>query len=147
MNGKHGPAEERESVQVTGHGSKIKRKMEQAIAALLRCNSTDEAADAIGVAKSTLLRWMKQPEFDAAYLQARREVIFQSGARLQQACNAAVTTLLKVMADGKTPAATRVRAAQLVLEQAHQILEIEDLSNRVAALERRSDTGNSMKND
>jgi len=44
-----------------GHGAKFGRKKEEAIAALLTQRNTEEAARAIGVVPSTLLRWMKEP--------------------------------------------------------------------------------------
>jgi hypothetical protein len=44
-----------------------------------------------------LLRWMKDPEFDTAYREARRLAFRQSVARLQQASSAAVSTLLNIM--------------------------------------------------
>jgi transposase-like protein len=50
-----------------------------------------------GIAPNTLLKWMKQPEFDAAYRAARRVAFRQSVARLQQASGAAVSTLLKIV--------------------------------------------------
>ncbi len=45
----------------------------------------DEAAREIDVAPNTLLKWMKLPEFQAAYREARRAAHGQSIARLQQA--------------------------------------------------------------
>jgi hypothetical protein len=55
---------------------------------------------------------------------------------LQQAAGAAVSTLLKVMVDANTPAATRVRASDSVLAHAAKAIEIEDIEARVAELER-----------
>src|SRR6202158_3666353 len=99
-----------------GHGSKCGRKKEEAIVALLTQRNIDEAARAINVATNTSLKWMKLPEFQAAYREARRAAHGQSIARLQQATSAAVPTLLKVMVDASTPASTKVRAADSVLE-------------------------------
>jgi len=118
-----------------GHGAKYERKQEEAIAALLTQRNVDEAAKAIGVSPTTLLKWMRQPEFDAAYREARRATFRQSVARLQQASSAAVTTLLKVMIDPATPHATRVRAADSVLSHSAKAIEIEDIEARVSALE------------
>ena len=72
-----------------GHGAKFGRKKEEAIAALLTHRNTEEAARSIGVVPSTLLRWMKEPDFDAAYRAARRLAFGQSIARLQQGATAA----------------------------------------------------------
>jgi hypothetical protein len=102
---------------------------------LLTQRNIDEAARAIDVATNTLLKWMKLPEFQAAYREARRAAHGQSIARLQQATSAAVSTLLKVMVDASTPASTKVRAADSVLSHSAKAMEIEDIEVRVSALE------------
>jgi hypothetical protein len=109
--------------------------MDAAIAALLTHRSIEEAAKATGVGTQTLMRWMKIPEFDSAYREARRDAFRQSVARLQQASTAAVSTLLKIMVDPAAPHSVRVRAADSVLDHAKQAIEIEDVEVRVAALE------------
>jgi hypothetical protein len=125
-----------------GHGTKFERKKEQAIAALLTQRNLDEAAKAAGIAPNTLLKWMKDPEFDAAYRAARRSAFSQSVARLQQGSTAAVTTLLKVMVDPATPASTKVRAADSVLAHSAKAIELEDIEARVAELEKAAGTTN-----
>lgn len=119
-----------------GHGAKFGQKMEQAIAALLSHRNVEEAARAIGISANTLLRWTKEPEFDAACREARRTAFSQSIARLQDASGAAVTTVLKIMLDTNAPAGTRLRAAEVVLEQSTKANEMEDIEARVAELER-----------
>jgi len=121
---------------VKGHGSKFGRKQEEAVAALLSQRNVEEAARVAGIAPKTLLRWLKEPGFDAAYRTARRAAFSQSIARLQQASSAAVSTLLKVMVDTNAPAASRVRAADCVLDHASKAIEIEDIEVRVSELER-----------
>jgi transposase-like protein len=108
-----------------GHGAKFGPKMEQAIAALLCHRNVEAAARAVGVSANTLLRWAKEPEFDAAYREARRAAFCQSIAPLQQASSAAVTTVLKIMLDTNAPAGTRLRAAEIVLGQTAKSIEIE----------------------
>jgi hypothetical protein len=119
-----------------GHGAKFGRKREEAIAALLGQRNIDEAAKSISVASNTLLKWMKEPEFQAAYREARRAAFGQAVARLQQASGAAVSTLLKIMVDANAPHSTRVRAADSVLDHSAKAIEIEDIEARVAELER-----------
>jgi hypothetical protein len=121
---------------MTGHGAKFGRKQEEAIAALLSHRSVEEAARAINVATRTLIRWQRDPEFDAAYRAARRAAFAQSVARLQQASSAAVSTLLKVMVDPGTPASTKVRAADSVLAHTIKAIEVDDIEARVSELER-----------
>jgi hypothetical protein len=125
---------------VLGHGAKFEHKREQAIAALLTHRNVEAAAHAVGISVTTLLRWMKDPEFQAAYQEARRTVFAQTLARLQDAAGAAVTTVLKVMLDPNAPAGTRLRAAEIVLEQAVRTSELEDIVDRLSKLERATAT-------
>ena len=118
-----------------GHGAKFSHKMEEAIAALLTHRNHEEAAKAVGIGSATILRWQKEPEFKIAYREARRAAHGQSIARLRQATSAAVSTLLKVMVDANTPASTKVRAADSVLNHSAKAIELEDIEARVAELE------------
>jgi hypothetical protein len=120
---------------MTGHGAKFGRKQEEAIAALLTHRTIDEAARAVGVSTKTLLRWQKEPEFDAAYRAAKRAAFGQSIARLHHLSSAAVSTLGKIMLDSATPPATRVRAADSILDHTAKAIEIEEIEARVAVLE------------
>src|SRR5258708_6934156 len=128
---------------MTGHGTKFGRKKEEAIAALLSQPRVEDAARSIGVGTKTLLRWLQIPEFQTAYRAARRAAYSQCVARLQQASGAAVTTLLKVMVDATTPASSRVRAADCILDHAKAGIELEDIEARVADLERSSELSQS----
>lgn len=114
---------------------KLTAKQEAAILALLTARSIEEAARTTNVPPRTLHRWLQEPRFQAAYRKARRAASAQSTARLQQATSAAVSTLLKIMVDTTAPAATRVRAADSVLGHARQAGQIEDVEERIAALE------------
>ena len=117
-------------------GVKFGRKKEEAIAALLTQRNVEEAARAAGIGTRTLLRWMKLPEFQVAYREARRAAFGQSIARLQQATSAAASTLLKIMVDASSPTSCRLRAADSVLGHAAKAIELEDIEARVAELER-----------
>jgi transposase-like protein len=123
-----------------GHGAKFGRKKEQAIVALLTHRNVEEAARAVGICANTLLRWVKEPEFEAAYWEACRSAFSQSIGRLEQASSAAVTTVLKIMLDANVSAANRLRAAELVLGQGSKVIEIADIVARVAQLERAADS-------
>jgi len=127
--------------QMNGHGSKFGRKKEEAIAALLTQRNIEEAARSIGVAPNTLLKWLKLPEFSAAYREARKAAYGQAVARLQQGTSAAATTLLKTLIDPGTPASVKVRAAEAIFNHAAKAIEIEDIEARVTALEQTAAPG------
>ena len=118
-----------------GHGTKFGRKMEAAIPELLTQRNIDEAAKAVGLSPNTLLNWMKVPEFQVAYRDARKAAFSQAVAKLQQGATAAATTLLKVMVDQSTPASVKVRAAECIMTLSAKAMEIEDIEARVSALE------------
>jgi hypothetical protein len=126
---------------MSGHGTKFKRKLEEAVAAMLTQRNVEEAARSVGVSTATLMRWQKDPEFDAAYRAARRAAYGQTTARLQQGSSAAATILMKLMLDVNTPASTRVRAAEIIVDHAAKAIEIEDIEVRVAELEAAAASG------
>ena len=122
-----------------GHGSKFGRKKELAIAALLTHRSVEDAARAVDLNHNTLLKWLKFPDFVKEYRTARREVVTQSVARLQQATGAAGKVMLKLMTDPNVPAVVRLRAAECVFDRAFKGVELEDIEERVSELERAAD--------
>jgi transposase-like protein len=90
---------------MVGHGSKFSRKKEEAIAALLTQRNVEEAARTAGIGTQTLYRWMKEPEFQTAYREAKRAAFGQALARLQQGSSAAVRPEGTAESDGSSRAA------------------------------------------
>ncbi len=120
---------------MAGHGEKLSRKKEQAIAALLSQRGIEEAARSVGIGGTTLRRWLRLPEFHEEYLQARRDVVNQVNARMQQNSGAAASVLLKLMADPSTPASVRARTAECILERSAKSLAEENIEVRLSKLE------------
>jgi hypothetical protein len=116
-----------------GHGEKLTRKQDDAIAALLSTATIKEAADATKIGVATLYRWLQLPEFAAAYRAARREVVEHAITELQSATSEAVATLRRNL--NCRNEAVEVRAASIVLEQAIKGVELMDLQERVEKLE------------
>ena len=115
--------------------AELSRKQEDAIVALLSSRSVEDAAHACNTPARTLYRWLKDRDFDAAYRAAKRSAYGQSMARMHHFSSAAVSTLGKVMLDPATPPATRVRAADSILNHTAKAIEIEDIEARVAESE------------
>jgi hypothetical protein len=78
-----------------------------------------------GRAPNTLLKWMKDREFAAAYRKARAAAVGQAIARLLQTTGAAVSTLQKLMVDNNTPAAIKGNVARAVLALAIKGVEVD----------------------
>ena len=126
---------------MTGHGQKLGRKREQAIAALLSRPTIEAAAKAVGIAEVALRRWLKDSGFRAEYLQARRLAMEQATAQLQQLGSAAANALKAVIEDAAAPHSARVAAARTVFDLGYRGVEIEDLAERIAELERKAANG------
>jgi hypothetical protein len=116
-----------------GHGEKRSRREEAAIAALLACPTLETAAEQAGVAGSTLRGWLRDPEFQRRYREARRQVVEQAITSLQQAAGDAVEALRRNLTCG-TPAA-EIAAAKAIIDQAVKGVELVDLAERVEQLE------------
>ncbi len=118
-----------------GGKTKMTRKMEAAIAALLTAPTIADAAAAVGVHEQSLWRWLQDPDFKARYRDANREALTQSIARLQQVAGRAVDALESVMDDNEAPANAKVSAAKTVLELAFKGAEVIDLDARLSIIE------------
>jgi len=127
---------------MAGFPEKLGPKQQRAILALLTSRSVEEAASASHTPVRTLYRWLKDPAFNAAYREAQRAGFSQAIARLHQMAGAAATTLGKVMVDQKTPPATKVRAADSILNHTSKAIELEDIEARVSQLERATEAKN-----
>jgi transposase-like protein len=115
--------------------SKNGRK-DRAILALLEHPSMEKAAEAVGVHPTTLRRWLRQPEFQEALRQARREKFLQAMGLLHLGTGAAVAHLMKLMRDPNQPGSTQIRAIDSLLNRVAKAIEIEDVLARITALER-----------
>ena len=118
---------------MSGHGEKRGRQAEAAITALLVCSTIDAAAEQAGIASATLRRWLAEDDFQRRYRAARRQVVEQAIAQLQQGTSEAVAALRRNLGCG-TPSA-EIAAAKAVLDQAIKAIELVDLAERVEQLE------------
>ena len=116
-----------------GHGEKLSRKQEDAIAALLTYGTVRDAARACKVGEATLFRWLQIPSFHERYTIARREVLQAALTMLQSAGRAAVAALARNLKCGVP--AVEVSAARVILDTAIRAHELEDVTQRIERLE------------
>jgi hypothetical protein len=119
-----------------GHGNKFGRKKEAALAALFSGKSQAEAARAVGIDPSTLKRWVRLPEFQAEFLQIRRDAMGQANARIQYSALALVSHGLKLAGADSTPASVKAHLILGFLDRGNKSVELEDVLVRLAAMER-----------
>jgi DNA-binding MurR/RpiR family transcriptional regulator len=108
---------------------------ERVIAALLGNPTLAATAEALGVNASTLWRVMRHPGFQREYREARRHIVSQAIAQVQQATGQAVETLRGVIAQADAPVWARIFASKAVLELAFKAVEFEDMDIRLSAIE------------
>ncbi|HET8998938.1 MAG TPA: RNB domain-containing ribonuclease [bacterium] len=105
-----------------GHGEKLTRKQEQAIAALLAEPTLGSAARRCGVSETTLWRWLQDEEFQAAYKNARRSAVDAATTCLQQAATEAVACLRRALTCGQVAAEVRAAGQPRVDTTSRQLL-------------------------
>jgi hypothetical protein len=118
-----------------GHGEKLGRKKEAAIAALLTCPTIVKAAEKVGVAERTLRDWMAQPAFARAYRRARAQVVEHAVGVLQQTTGEAVATLYEAL--GCDSPGARIKAAGVLLTQALEAVKTSEVLQRLDEIEAR----------
>ncbi len=113
-------------------------KQRQAVEALLTTGEVAAAAQAAGVARHTLYRWLKEPAFLQAVRETEARALDELSRLLVRLGRTAAATLAKAMSDPAVPWSTRVRAADASLGRLLQLRELATLEARVTQLERLS---------
>ena len=111
------------------------RKTDEVIAALMSNSTVKAAASSLGLHENTVLGYLKDEAFMAAYVDVRRSVLSVAMARLQASVGQAVETLNTIMVDEESPSSSRVSAARCILEMSAKFVEHEEIIVRLEALE------------
>ena len=101
------------------------------LAALMSEPTVLLAAQRAGISQSTATRWIKDPQFKAAYAEARRGVLGEALALLQGTMLAAVLTLRHTMLSDASKPQTKVLAARTVLELGLRSFELEGIEAKM----------------
>ena len=115
-----------------GHGEKLTRKMELAIACLLSEPTVEEAAKKAGVSYRSLKGWLSLPGFKAAFRSARTQLLERVVARLLNSTGEAVDALQRNLTCKKP--GVEVRAALALIQQSMKGVEVLDLETEVQEL-------------
>lgn len=91
---------------------------EKIIAALLQYGTMKEAAEAAGTTSTFIYERMKTADFMALYRGAKNDIIRAAVFSLNKQLGAAVDTVAEIMQDKEVNPATRLQAAQTLLNNA-----------------------------
>ena len=108
----------------------------RAINALLTHPTVAAAAGVLGVAPSTIYRWLSETPFRAALAQAEGEAVAAAGRKLVALAEGALNVLSDVMTNPQAPDAVKVRAAETVLAHLLKYREIVTFETRLTDLEK-----------
>lgn len=118
-----------------GHGEKLSRNQERAIAALLSHSTIRQAAQACGLGEATLWRWLQLPDFQQRYRAAQQTVFANAVAELQKGTQEAAEALRAVLQDATAKPGEKVAAARVILEFSLRTREALEIEERLRALE------------
>jgi transposase-like protein len=114
----------------------LTHKQRQAIPALLASGTVTAAAEAAGISRETLYRWLRtDAQFRAELHAAEALALAETTRRLVALSGHALTTITGVMLDATEPGAIRLRAADVILQRLLQLRELVTLEDRITALE------------
>ena len=122
----------------------ISPTQQKALEVLLVGGTDQQAAEASGVARSTVNGWRNSnAPFIDAMVSARKDMLRRTTARIHAATSLAVKALEEVAKDAKHSG--RVPAARALLEFSHQAIEMEELEGRIEELEKAIEEQNKDK--
>jgi len=128
-----------------GHGEKLSRRAEAAIAALLSHATISDAAQSAGDSKTTLWRWLQRDDFRHR-LKAAQGTIFETALdTLKGSITDAVNCLRRNLTCKS--ASVQVQAARSLVEYALKTHELLDVRARVSELEARLAAREKAEND
>ena len=96
---------------------------EEIIAALLSSGTIREAAQAAGISERALYERMKGGNFQALYKSAKADTIRAAVVSLNSKLQAAINTITEIMEDQEANPATRLQAAQTILNNAGKLAD------------------------
>jgi hypothetical protein len=108
---------------------------QKTIVELVNQPSIRKAAEAAGVGERTIYTWMRDPTFQSEYRRALRQNFAQAMSLAQRLAPSAINTLARVMADPESPHSAKVSASTALLKFSRESIELDDLAERVAAIE------------
>ena len=112
----------------------ISERQRRALPSLLSAKTITEGYELAGISKTQYYAWKKQPAFKAEYERQSNEIVKDSFSNLKRLAAQAVETMGNLLKSKS--AHVRFRAANAIIEHLIKVREQEDISDRIAELER-----------
>ncbi len=125
----------------------LTQKQRRAIACLLSTRTIEDAAAQAKTSRRTLFRWLAEPAFRAALVEAEGDAIDQATRRLIGLQDTAIDTFDAILCEALTPknAGAHLRAAQAILDYLLRLRELRNVEERLGELEKAVFYGNKPK--
>ena len=109
---------------------------EELIASLFSHSSNREAAAACGMSERAFYSRIRVPVFQEKLTQEKSAMLEHATNAAQSRLSAAVDVMASVMLDTENPGSVRTQAADALIRNTVKLLELNDISHRLDALER-----------
>jgi len=113
----------------------LSEEQHEILSALMAYPTKTAAAKALGISRGALYRQLAEPELKEAYEQLRAAAIADATDSLQTVAEQAVSVLHEIANDPGVVPNVRVSAASKLLDTAIKAHELQDVMQRLAALE------------
>jgi len=113
----------------------LSSKQRAALESLATGATQREAAEAAGVKERAVRRYVADPHFVAALRAAQDAALGETVRRMASGTRGALDVLTAIMDDKTIAAGVRLRAADLWLQHTWRARELQDLAERIAAIE------------
>ena len=113
---------------------KLTPRQNKAIGCILTAKNLQAAATKADIPIRSIARWMTEPVFIAELQRRESEALADITRQLASYAGAAVGTIADLLDDGYPPA-TRLRAAEVLLNQLTRLRELTSIESRLADLE------------
>ena len=107
----------------------------RAVAGLLGGNTIQESANLAGCSENAVDRWLKLPHFQDALNQGKKSAFNVACLKLGNAFSLSVDTLVSLMQDEETSTNSKIRCADLLLQNGLKMAELDSLNERLSQIE------------
>ncbi len=119
---------------------KLTKKQARAIPFILQGKTIAEGCEKAGISLETFYQWMRIPVFQEEFQRQRKAIVDSALHTLKLSSSRAAETLISLLDSDRED--IRFKNACAMLEHIGRLIEVEDIEERLSALERRLNGAN-----